>query len=50
MLRASIGNGVAKEIICMTHRDEQRRGIPGGSRGCWIEGGKGGNIGTTVIA
>ena len=26
MLRPSIGNGKAKELICMTHRHEQRRG------------------------
>ena len=33
MLRADIGNGVAKELICMTHGHEQRRGD------CWREWG-----------
>ena len=26
MLRASTGNGVAKEVVCMTNGHEQRRG------------------------
>ena len=31
MLRASIGHRIAKELICMTHGHEQRRGD------CWKE-------------
>ena len=50
MLRAIIENEVAKEVICMTHGYERRRGSPRGSWGCWVKRGKGGKIGTTVIA
>ena len=42
-VKNSIGNGEAKELICMTHGHELKRGKVGG-RGCagWrgIEGGK----------
>ena len=50
-VKNSIGNGVAKELICMSHGHELR-----GRGNCWrewgyqVEGGKGGKIGTTVIA
>ena len=50
MLRASIGNGIVKELICMTHRHEKGEGIIRGSGGCCVEGGKEGKIGTTVKA
>ena len=50
MLRIGIGNGEAKEHICMTHGHEQRGEIAGGNGGYWVEGDKGGKIGTTVIA
>ena len=45
-----MGNGEAKDLICMTHGHEIRRGGNAGGRGCagW-RGLKGGN-GTTVIA
>ena len=46
----SIGNGVAKELICMTHGHELRRGIAGGNGGDWVDAGKGGKIVTMVIA
>ena len=49
MLRVSLGNGVAKEIICMTHRHEQRRGDCQSKWGLVSGGGKE-KIGTTVIA
>ena len=43
MLRASIGNGEAKELICSTHgHDELRRGIAGGKVGTGWRGSKGG--------
>ena len=48
-VKNSMGNGVAKELICMTHGHELRGD-------CWREwgvlggGGKGERIGTTVIA
>ena len=50
MLRSSIGNGVAKEFICMTHGLELTGGIAGENGECWVEGGKEGRIGTTVLA
>ena len=44
-MKYSTGNGVAKELACMTHGHEQWCGD------CLREdGGKGGKIGTTVIA
>ena len=49
-LRNSIGNGEAKELVCMTHAHELR------GEECWREGGcrqekfKGRINGTTVIA
>ena len=49
-VKYSIGNGVAKELICMTHGHEQWLGIVWGSGGCWMEGGNEKKIGTTVIA
>ena len=45
MLRASIGNGVAKERMCMTHGHEQSREDARGRVGCWVEGGKGEELG-----
>ena len=52
MLKASIGNGVAKELISMTHGMNKGWGDhqTGGSGECWVEWGKGGKTGTTVIA
>ena len=46
-VKNSIGNGEAKDLICMTHGHE----LSGGKCrwGCRAEGNKGGN-GTTVIA
>ena len=46
-VKNSIGNGVAKELIYMTHRHELRGVIASGNRGYLAEGGKGGKIGTT---
>ena len=42
---SSTGNGVAKEVICMTHGHELRGQIIGGSRGHQVEVGKGGKLG-----
>ena len=39
MLRASTGNAVAKELICVTSGHEQRRGD------CWREWGTGWRVG-----
>ena len=50
MLRASIGNGVAKELICMAYGHEQRRGDHQRKWGVLGGGGKEEKIGTTVIA
>ena len=48
-VKNSIGNGEAKEVICMTHGHELRGGNAGG-RGCRVEGDKGEEkMGTTVI-
>ena len=45
-----IGNGVAKELMCMTHEhDQERRGLLEGM-GYLAEEHKGGKIGTTLIA
>ena len=48
----SIGNGEVKELICMTHGHELEVGRVDCWRevGYWMEGAKGGKIGTTVIA
>ena len=43
MLRTSIGNGVAKELTCMTHGHEQSGGDCGREWGCLVEGAKGEN-------
>ena len=34
-IKNSIGNGVAKDLICRTHRHELREGIAGGNGGTW---------------
>ena len=44
-----MGNGEAKELICMTHGHELR-GDCWREGGYWAEGGKGGKIGKSVIA
>ena len=49
-VKSSTGNGVAKELICMTHGQEQWCGNCLREGGFWVEGGNGGEIGTTVIA
>ena len=50
-VKNSVGNEEAKKLICMTHGHElQGAGIAGGKGGYQVEGGKGGKIGTTVIA
>ena len=41
----SIENGVAKELTCMTHGHEQRRGHHQREWGCLVEGNKGEKIG-----
>ena len=46
----SIGNGEAKELICTTHGHELKGRNAGGKGGYWVEEGKRGKIGTTVIA
>ena len=38
----SIGNGVATELICMTHGHEQWCGDCPREWGCWVEGGQSG--------
>ena len=38
-----MGNGEAKELICITHGHELRGG-------CWVDGDKGRKNGSTVIA
>ena len=48
-VKYSIGNGVAKELILMTHRHEQEWGDCLRNGGCWVEGSKGGKMRTTVI-
>ena len=47
-VKNSIGNGEAKELICMTHGHELRRGITGGKTGTWWRE-QTGKIGITVI-
>ena len=49
-VKNSIGNGVVKELIHMTHGHEQRWGDCLREWGCWVEGSERGEIGTTVIA
>ena len=49
-VKYSLGNGVAKEVILMTHGHEQWWGDSLKEGGCWVEGGKGGEIKTIVIA
>ena len=46
----SIGNVEAKELVCVTHGHELKGEITVGKGEYWVEGGKGGKIGTTVIA
>ena len=46
----SMGNGEAKELICMTHGHEQKRGNVGGMGCAGWRGIKGGNKWDTVIA
>ena len=48
-VKYSIGNGVTKEITCMTHGPEQWYGDGPREWGCCVEEGKG-EIGTTVLA
>ena len=49
-VKYSTGNGVAKELICMTHGHEQWWGDCLREWGFWVEEGKLGKIGTTLIA
>ena len=49
-VKNSIGNGEAKEIICMTNGHELSGRITRGNVRYWVERDKGGKIGTTVIA
>ena len=49
MLRVSIGNGEAKELIGMTHGHEQRRGDRQRDWGVLGGGGQSGVIGTNII-
>ena len=37
-VKYSTGNGAAEELVCTTHGHEQ----------CWVEGDRGGEIGTTL--
>ena len=46
----STGNGEAKELICTTHGHELKGRNAGGKGRYWVEEGKRGKIGTTVIA
>ena len=39
-IKNSIGNGIAKEHICMTHGHELRDGGLRVNEGCWVEGAK----------
>ena len=47
-VKNSIGNGEAKELVCMTHEHELRGVDCWREEGYWAEGGKGRKIGTTV--
>ena len=49
-VKYSVGIRVAEELICMIHGREQRCVDCLWEWGCWVKGGKGGKIGTTVIA
>ena len=50
-IKNSIGNGEARELICMTHGHELRWGNAGGKAGCRVKGNKEEiKNGTTVIA
>ena len=49
-VKHSMGNGEAKELICMTHGNELRWGNAGGRGQYRVEGIKGRKNGTTVIA
>ena len=40
-VKNSVGNGEAKELICMTHGHELREGNAGGNRGTWWREAKG---------
>ena len=44
-VKNSIGNGEAKELICMTHRHELKGGECGWEGLCKAEGDKGGKMG-----
>ena len=44
-VKNNVGNGVAKELICMTHGHELRGGIAGGNVGHQVEEGKRGKLG-----
>ena len=44
-VKNSIGNGVAKELICMTHGHELRRGLLEGVGGIRWRGTKGNKLG-----
>ena len=46
-MKYSIGNGIAKELICMIHGHELR--LAGGNERYWVEGAEEGKTGTTVI-
>ena len=48
-VKYSIGNGVAKELTHMTRGHEQRCGDCLREWGCWVKGGAGGKIETTII-
>ena len=49
-VKNSIGNEEAKELICTIHGHELRGRDRWREGGYWVEGGKGGKIGTTVVA
>ena len=50
-VKNSIGNGEAKELVCLTHEHEPRWGWGCWRvRGCRAEGEKGEKKGTTIIA
>ena len=49
-VKNSMGNGEAKELICMTHRHELKWENNGGRRGTGQRGIKGRKNGTIVIA
>ena len=49
-VKSSIGNGEAKELICMTHGHELKGENAGGKRGTGQRGIKGRKNGTIVIA